>query len=302
MSEADPAVGIRCRSFAKINYYLDVLRRREDGFHQLETVFQTVSLCDELVCRASDAGVSLRVEGRAALSAGEDNLVMRAARALQRTTGTTAGAELSLAKSIPVAAGMAGGSGNAAAALRGLNRLWGLELSEGELETLAGELGSDVPYCLHGGLTAGTGRGEVLETLGEAATQWLVLAHPDVAVSTAEIFGHPALVKSGAELLGDGRSERFSEVIDACVAGRVDEGLFNALESAALVAYPVIAECKDALSAAGCSAVLMSGSGPTVFGMCASELEAREVASRIEGFRTTVVHTVDVGVELEELE
>ena len=310
MSEAGSAQGVRCRSFAKVNFYLDVLRKRDDGFHQLETVFQTVSLSDSLECRVTEGELSLSIEG-ADLPADESNLVMRAAVALREKSGTSPGAAMRgaamrgafmrLRKSIPVAAGMAGGSGNAAAALRGLNHLWGLGLPDRELELIAAELGSDVPYCLYGGLMAGTGRGEQLENLEAIPRTWLVLAHPEVSVSTATIFGHPALVKSGAEALADGRSAGFAKAVEACVGGRWEDALFNALESAALVAYPEIAECKRALVEAGCGAVLMSGSGPTVFGVCASEAEAREIAERVSEFRTSVVHTVDEGVVLEEL-
>jgi len=145
---------------AKVNLYLDVVRRREDGFHDIETLFQSLDLADEVTLEPRGDGQLTLDCSLPGLCAPEDNLALRAAVLLRRHTGCGAGAHISLEKRIPVAAGLAGGSADAAAVLRGLNRLWGLGLSHGELAAPALELGSDVPYCLAGGLAAATGRGE----------------------------------------------------------------------------------------------------------------------------------------------
>lgn len=300
MSDVQSTGGIVCRSYAKINLYLDVLRKRDDGFHQLETIFQTVSLFDELICHVHPDELLLDIEG-AELPTGEDNLIVRAAHALQVTSGIRLGARFTLTKNIPVAAGLAGGSGNAAAALCALNRLWGLDYPDAQLETIAAELGSDVPYCLYGGTKAGIGRGEQILELESLPETWLVLVHPAIPVSTPTIFGHPELVKSGRAIGDSGYSAAFADAISSCANGNMRTVLFNALETAAFAAYPEIAACKKALSSAGCDGVLMSGSGPTVFGLCASETHAHEVAAQVSGFRTSVVRTVDTGVELREL-
>ncbi len=289
---------ITYRSYAKINVYLDVLARRDDDFHAIETIFQTVSLFDTLHCSLHSDTLELKVEG-AELSQGEDNLVMRAARVLRERYAITQGASMRLTKRIPIAAGLAGGSGNAAAALVALNTLWDINAPVQELQALGGELGSDIPYCLVGGTQAGTGRGEQLIAMESIPNTWIVLAHPPITVSTPEIYNHPKLFKSGAIPGPSGMSSRLEEAIQRCDQAPLGSILFNAMESAALSAYPIIDEYKKRLQASGCSGVLMSGSGPTVFGLCSSQAHAEEVNDRLTEVQTTIVHTVDCGVEAE---
>lgn len=285
------------RSYAKINLYLDVLARRDDDFHSIETIFQTISLFDTLQCSPDDSEITLTIEG-ADLSPGEDNLVMRAAQLLRKRYDTAQGAHLQLNKRIPIAAGLAGGSGNAAAALIALNTMWGIDASLEELQTLGAELGSDIPYCLVGGTQAGIGRGEQLTALEPMRKEWFVLAHPPIAVSTQEIYHHSKLFKSGAVPGPTGMSSRLEEAIQRCEEAPLGSILFNAMESAALDVYPIIAEYKLRLKAAGCEGVLMSGSGPTVFGLCSSEAQANEVHDRLSEIESTVVHSVDAGVKV----
>lgn len=285
------------RSYAKINLYLDVLVKRDDGYHAIETIFQTVSLYDTLGFEIAESDISLSVQG-ADVPEDDGNLVMRAARLLRERYSVTQGARMTLEKSIPVAAGLAGGSGDAAAALVGLNSMWGIDASTAALQEIAGGLGSDIPYCLVGGTMAGTSRGEVLSPVVPLPKTWFVLVHPPVEVSTPVIYNHPELVKSGAQVLENGRSEGFERAVQQCGSGDIEGVLFNAMESAALGAYPVIGEYKDRLRASGCAGVLMSGSGPTVFGVCRDEAHALEVQSTLSDIRSTVVHTVDYGVEL----
>jgi 4-diphosphocytidyl-2-C-methyl-D-erythritol kinase len=283
------------RSYAKINLYLDVLSKREDGFHAIETIFQSISFHDTLRCAVADT-LSLEVEG-ADLSPGKDNLVYRAATLLQHAYKIKHGAHMTLEKHIPIAAGLAGGSGNAAAALVALNELWDINAPINELEDLAAQLGSDIPYCLSGGTQAGINRGETLSPIAPLPKTWFVLAHPPIAVSTPAIYNHPKLFKSGATPGPSGMSSRLEEAIQRCEEAPLGSILFNAMEFAALVAFPIIEEYKARLSVAGCDGVLMSGSGPTCFGICKSESHAYDVKAQLHDIESTIVHSVDTGLE-----
>ncbi len=269
-----------CRSFAKVNLYLDVLPRRADGFHNIETVFQTVGLWDELSFAPAEDGMVALACPRAGLSTGPDNLVCRAAALLNREAGTGHGARIHLEKRIPVAAGLAGGSGNAAAALVALNSLWGLNFPQARLARLALELGSDVPYCLTGGLMAGTLRGEELHSLPPAPETWFVLVHPPVAVSTRDAYNHPLLEKN-QETPFSGKTASFRRALRGLAGGDLAGTLFNRMEAPIFHTHPQLAEIKAALLWAGCAAAVMSGSGPTVYGICPSQDEAQSCRDRL---------------------
>ncbi|MFA6240688.1 MAG: 4-(cytidine 5'-diphospho)-2-C-methyl-D-erythritol kinase, partial [Candidatus Hydrogenedentales bacterium] len=179
-------------SHAKVNFYLDVVRRRRDGYHDIETLFQTISLADTLVVEVRPAELSMECSNPA-LECGPSNLVLKAAEMLRKATGCRIGAHMNLAKRVPIAAGLAGGSGNAAAALVALNALWNLDLPNARLRRMALALGSDVPYCLEGGTVAATGRGERMCKLNPVPESWLVLVHPPFAVSTRAVYTSPLL-------------------------------------------------------------------------------------------------------------
>ena len=287
---------IRARSYAKINLYLDVLPQRPDSFHDIETIFQTVSLCDELAIGPTTGALSLTCTN-AQLDCGAGNLVMRAAMALRERTGCTAGATMTLTKRIPIAAGLAGGSGNAAAALVALNAVWGLGLSVTELAAVGLLLGSDVPYCLRGGTVAATGRGEIMRPLESSIDAWFVLVHPDLHVSTRDVYTSPLLEKN-RETRVDGWTPSFRQALQRFEAHDFSGAFFNRMEGPVFAMHPQLADIKRALRGAGCTAAIMSGSGPTVFGLCASQTQARGVAATLAPMRTTVVTTVPHGVEL----
>lgn len=282
------------RSYAKINLYLDVLSKRDDGYHSIETIFQSISLFDTLQCEFGNE-ISLTVEG-ADLPTNHDNLVVRAAQLMQKHFHQSRGAKLTLKKSIPVAAGLAGGSGNAAATLVCLNKLWGIDAPTKTLLELASKLGSDVPFCLVGGTVAGTGRGEILTPLTALPERWFVLVHPPIQVSTPEIYNHPKLKKSEYKIPVTGRSTALDLAIRRCLDGDVSGALYNAMEGVALMFYPQIEAIQTRLTGAGCKGVLMSGSGPTVFGLC-DQAQARSIQSKLGDLRTSVVHTVSQAVE-----
>ena len=285
------------RSHAKINLYLDVLRRRDDGYHNIETIFQTVSLHDTLTFQDDPSGRVSLTCSRADLETGDGNLVCRAAALLRKHSGCARGAAVHLEKNIPVAAGLAGGSGNAAAALVGLNALWVLGLTETDLQELALELGSDVPYCLTGGSMAGTLRGEKLAPIAPPHPWRYVLVHPPLAVSTAQVYNHPLLEKNTEPVMG-GRTASFQRAIEAFEAGDIAGTVFNRMESPVFAMHPVLAEIKAQLLAAGCLAAAMSGSGPTIFGVCADPAEAGRVAEVLgSAYAVTVAGDVPAGVE-----
>ena len=287
--------GVVYRSYAKLNLYLDVLGRRADGFHDLETIFQTVDLFDELHFSEQREGIEVTCSDPS-LPTDETNLVYRAAqRLLETARDAPRGVRIHVEKHIPVGAGLAGGSGNAAATLRALDTLWGLGLTDEALHAVALTLGSDVPYCLRGGTVAATGRGEIFSTLAPLVAQWFVLVHPSLAVSTAEIFAHPKLVHS-AETPVDGRTLSFDRAIAAMEAGDWSRCLFNRMEGAAFHEHPMLGVLKESLLDAGCLGAMMSGTGATVFGVCADERGACDVARVLDDAKTSVVCGVPCGV------
>ena len=259
---------------AKVNLALEVLRRRSDGYHEIATVMQTVDLSDRLILEDAD-GLEVRTSAPG-VPTDERNLAYRAAVALRDAAGVERGALITLDKRIPVAAGLGGGSTDAAAALVGLNRLWGLRWPAAGLEELAVGLGMDVPFFLRGGAALATGRGERLAPLGGAALG-LVLVNPRFAVSTADMYGRvtPAMYTDGA------RAREAAAALETRRAGRVAVSLYNGLEVAARAAYPQIGQMQAALMAAGALGAAMSGSGPTVFGVARSWEQARQIRGRV---------------------
>ncbi|MGH7368283.1 MAG: 4-(cytidine 5'-diphospho)-2-C-methyl-D-erythritol kinase [Candidatus Rokuibacteriota bacterium] len=263
------------RTSAKVNLALEVLGKRGDGYHEIATVLQAVDLCDRLVVEAADT-LSLQTDDPD-LPTDDGNLVMRAARLLQMAAGIEAGARIRLTKRIPVAAGLGGGSSDAAATLWGLSRLWALGWPKGRLQELAGEVGMDVPFFLGAGRAVATGRGERLAALPGGGGYALVLVNPRLALSTREVYGR---VPAGwrAEPTG---TERVIEALRTRNVGRVATALTNNLESVVEPVLPVIGRMKAALLAAGALGAIMSGSGPTVFGMARSLDHARQIRTRV---------------------
>lgn len=283
------------RSYAKINLYLEVLERREDGYHNIETVFQTVDLGDDLLYTERPSHVSLVCSSKE-IETGDDNLVHRAATLLKQRLNCRRGVHVELTKRIPVSAGLAGGSGNAAATLVALNQLWDLGMSPEERLELALELGSDVPYCAVGGAVAATGRGEELSTIEPVPPAWFVLLHPSLSVSASRIYNHPGLRLSGEAHVAGG-SPALRRAVEAFKGGDFPGLVFNRMEEVVFSERPQLAELRRRLLEAGCTAAAMSGSGPTIFGVCASKKEGQKIADAFDGLETSVVHSVAVGVE-----
>jgi 4-diphosphocytidyl-2-C-methyl-D-erythritol kinase len=259
---------------AKVNLTLEVLGRRSDGYHEIVTVMQAVDLSDRLVLEDAD-GLELRSTAPDVPTDGT-NLALKAAANLREAAGSSRGARITLEKRIPVAAGLGGGSADAAAVLVGLNRLWGLRWRAARLAEVAVTLGMDVPFFLRGGAALGTGRGERLEPLPSCALA-LVLVNPRVAASTAEIYSGvvPAMYSDGA------RARGMTAALRSRQPSRVAATLGNSLERVATSRYRDVEQMEAALLAAGALGAAMSGSGLTVFGVARSYDHARQIRNRI---------------------
>jgi len=271
---------------AKINLTLDVLGKRPDGYHQVETVMQSIELHDCLQFTPLEDGVSLTVAG-GEVSAGADNLVYRAALLMRKLAGDNKGVSIKLNKHIPVAAGLGGGSADAAATLSALNEIWGIRLPARELLSLGEKLGSDVPFCLLGGTALAGGRGELLESLPPCPRMGLVLVKPSFGVSTASVY-------HAYDSCPPGKKPETAAMIKAIGEGDIDcivQNLANVLEIVAISMHPEIAGIKERLLEAGALGVLMSGSGPTVFGVAADLAAARAVAGRYQDCGERVLAT-----------
>ena len=271
----------------KINLALRVMGRRADGYHDVDMVMQSISLADVLTFEKADH-FSL-CSNDPALSCGKDNLICRAASVFQKWTGIEPNVDIRLEKKIFVAAGLAGGSTDAAAALRGLNRLYGLPLSRGELERAAAAIGSDVPFCIAGGTQRARGRGEKMEVLPAAPAMWLVLMKPAaLAVSTAAVYRAIDAVPRR----GTADVERCVAALRAGSAEALAAAMQNDLEDVTLRQYGILQEMTRALLAEGCSRVLMSGSGPTLFGVAGSRSEAERIKTAMQhGYREAQVES-----------
>lgn len=253
------------KAYAKINLALDVLKKREDGYHELRTVMQTVSLHDELAFqKRADREIVLTVEG-----AGPDvpcdhrNLVYRAVSAVMERYETCGGMDILLKKQIPSAAGMAGGSADAAAAMLACNELYGLRMDGKAMCEIAVGIGADVPYCLFGGTALCEGIGEIMTPLPELPTMYFVILKPEISVSTAQVY--QALDEDAASWHPD--VDGMVRAVKRKDMRAVAEYLGNRLESVTIPQHPVIEEGKQALYGCGAEGVLMSGSGPSVFGI-----------------------------------
>lgn len=277
---------LRLEAPAKVNYRLDVLRRRPDGYHDLRMVMQRIDLCDLIEITLTDVP-GIRVTcGRAGVPDGPGNIAWRAADALLQLSDSKPGIDIGITKRIPVAAGMGGGSSDGATVLMGVNELLGLGLSDQRLMEIGVTLGADVPFFIFKRTALAEGIGEKLTPIGRIPTAWLAIVNPNVHVSTAWVYQNLQLTT--------GRDEHiipcfYESITDICAI------LSNDLESVTIKRYPVIAEIKERLIGAGACGALMSGSGPTVFGVFEKEEDARRAAAdlgRDTGWFAAAVRTL----------
>ncbi|MCR5832014.1 MAG: 4-(cytidine 5'-diphospho)-2-C-methyl-D-erythritol kinase [Lachnospiraceae bacterium] len=267
---------MKINAYAKINLGLDVTGKRDDGYHEVRMIMQNIDLHDELVVdRTDEAGITITTD-RDDLSTGEDNLIHKAAKLMMDEYGLSGGIKVHLTKNIPVAAGLAGGSTDAAATLIAVNELFGLGLSQIELMKIGVRIGADVPYCIMGGTVLAEGIGEILTPLPPCPGWRTLIAKPDVSVSTAHVY------KSY-------RSDSVEHPDIDSIAGGIEKGDFdtvtrymgNVLESVTASEVPYVGQIKDIIAECG-GHPLMSGSGPTVFGLFESEDKINSAYDRLK--------------------
>lgn len=280
------------KAYAKINLYLDVLAKREDGFHDIKTVMHAVSLADELslsVTPSSETSVILKIIGDDAIPTDDRNLVVKAAKAFSLKTEIKFEAEIALTKQIPSSAGLAGGSSDAAATLRALNRIFEFPLSQDELLELAAALGSDVPFCLVGGTALCEGRGEVLTPITVDKKMHFVIAKGSSAVSTPRAYSRLDELHSDFANYDISSAEKRYEIFsDSLHGGNVAASLYNIFEEAVSTQAPEVARLKSLLlNECGAKAAIMSGSGPAVFAIFDSEDKSVFAASRLNSMNMT---------------
>jgi 4-diphosphocytidyl-2-C-methyl-D-erythritol kinase len=274
-------MALQRQSPCKINLLLNVLGKRADGFHELETVLHPVPVFDCLEFERAGWGVELACS-LASLPAGRANLVHRAATAFLAAAGINQGVRIRLDKNVPLAAGLGGGSSNAAATLLGLNELFARPLTPAALAELAASLGSDVPFFLQARPALATGRGERIEPLDffpGLRGVWALLVHPGFGIETG--WAYQALARFPRALHGQpGRAARLIERLRAGDLATASGLFYNALEGPALAKYPILALYQEFLRAEGALATLMSGSGSTTFALAPSEAAARQLRDK----------------------
>jgi 4-diphosphocytidyl-2-C-methyl-D-erythritol kinase len=281
---------------AKINLSLDVLGKREDGYHDVKMIMTTIDLADRIELELLEQNRIVVTSHNRYVPDDQRNLAYQAAALLKEIYGVTLGAQITITKNIPVAAGLAGGSSDAAAVLRGLNKLWGLNCTIDELAQIGAKIGSDVSFCVYGGTAIATGRGEQIEHIDSPPPCWVILAKPSQGVSTATVY----------------QNLNLSEIEHPNVGGMVDaitsqdykqicDSLGNVLESVTLKFHPEVAMIKEQMKRFGADAVLMSGSGPTVFGLVKHDSRMHRVYNGLKGF-CEQVYAVRMLGEREKLE
>lgn len=285
--------GVTALAYAKVNLTLEVLGRRNDGYHEVATVLQTVSLHDRLTI-VPDSEVL--VECSIPALSNPENLAWRAAQALKQVTGYVGGARIAIEKSIPEAMGLGGGSSDAAAALAALNSLWGLEMSVVELEEVGRGLGADVPFLVGGGTALGVGRGDRLTRLRSLPPQWLVMVCPEVRVEekTRRMYG-----MLDRESYTDGKVTRV--FVDAVERGEFSQQmLYNVFESVALDVFPGLDRVMRDVEDAGVRHVSLSGSGPALYARAGDEGVGRQIRDRLVrlGHQAYLVETRDFSPHL----
>ena len=270
---------LRLKAMAKINLGLDVVRKREDGYHDLRMIMQSVYLYDQIELVKTEER-SIRVSTNLNfLPTGEDNLVYKAAKLLMDEFEIRQGVTISLKKCIPVAAGLAGGSSDAAAVLVGVNRMFQLGLSKKDLMERGVKIGADVPYCIMRGTALAEGIGDVLTRLPDAPDAFVVLAKPPIHVSTAFVYGN---LKAG-QLESHPDIDAQVQAIRAGDLHQMASLMGNVLETVTIPQYPVISDIKKCMMDCGAVGAMMSGSGPTVFGLFDEEQKAKAAYEALSG-------------------
>ncbi|MFQ9514567.1 MAG: 4-(cytidine 5'-diphospho)-2-C-methyl-D-erythritol kinase [Eubacterium sp.] len=268
---------IQLKAYGKINLGLDVIRKRADGYHDLAMIMQTVGVYDDIIISKTDKPGEIKVEtDKMTLSNGKDNLAYMAAKILLEEFRIRQGINIHINKRIPIAGGMAGGSADCAATLKGINAMFNLKLDKKELMERGVKLGADVPYCILGGTAVAKGIGDILMPLPKAPECHVIIAKPPVSVSTAYVYGHirPDEITEHPDIEGMAKA-----ILDQDLY-KMASLLYNVMEDVTVPEYPVIQEIKDILLEEGALNSIMSGSGPTVFGIF-DRLEKAQNAEKV---------------------
>ncbi len=264
---------------AKINLSLDVLHKRPDGYHEVEMIMTTIDLADRIeLTLLNEDKINILTHNRF-VPDDQRNLAFQAAKLLKERFAIKKGVTIAIEKNIPVAAGLAGGSSDAAATLRGLNKLWNLGLSLDQLAELGAEIGSDVSFCVYGGTALAKGRGELITEIPAPPTCWVILAKPFIGVSTAEVYRRLDLKNVNHPNIG-----KMIEALQTKDYEKVCGQVGNVLEEVTLNLYPEVAQIKEQMKRFGADAVLMSGSGPTVFGLVQHDSRMHRIYNGLRGF------------------
>ncbi|MFE7149879.1 4-(cytidine 5'-diphospho)-2-C-methyl-D-erythritol kinase [Heyndrickxia sporothermodurans] len=264
---------------AKINLTLDVLNKRNDGYHEVEMIMTTIDLSDRIGLSEINENEIRIISQNRFVPDDQRNLAYQAARVLKEKFNVKQGVSITIDKAIPVAAGLAGGSSDAAATLRGLNKLWNLGLSLDQLAEIGAEIGSDVSFCVYGGTAMAKGRGEKITYLPAPPNCWVILAKPSIGVSTADVYRNLDLSKvnhpDSNAMIAALQNGSYSSVC-SCIG--------NVLESVTLSMHPEVQHIKEQMERFGADAVLMSGSGPTVFGLVQYDSRLQRIYNGLRGF------------------
>ncbi len=264
------------KSHAKVNLFLEVLWKRDDGYHEIESLMQEISLCDNILLEDRLEGITILCPNKEiSIPSDHNNLAHKAARLLITKFNIKKGVSITIDKKIPVGAGLGGGSSNAASVLKGLNQLWNIGLKNRQLQELGAEIGSDVPFFINGKTALVKGRGVKIHTWITVPKTWIILAVPNISVSTKWAYG-----RLDRELTKNINSARLPTLEKLQFKGIVDN-LFNRLEGVVLKEYPIIETVKEKMTACGARGALMSGTGSAVFGIASSKNKAYKIAEKI---------------------
>ncbi len=286
---------MKIRTNAKINLYLDVVDKYSDGFHQIESIFQTVTLSDTLTFYEIAKGICITTN-YALLTTDERNIVFKTIKKVKDILKIDKGIHVHINKNIPMGAGLGGGSANSAGTLYGINKLWNLGLRDNNLIDIAKELGSDVPYFLKGGTQAVTGKGEKLSALIPISDIWVVLIHPPLSLSTAKVYQNPALKIRPLHRSANKYSLRFRKVIYDLQKSNWEKVIYNRLELPAFCIYPELYELKLKIKKMGFPYVGMTGSGSTFFVIVESKKQGKELIQKLN-WKTHLVNTTSMAIE-----
>lgn len=273
---------IELKAYGKINIGLDVIRKREDGYHDLDMIMQTVGVYDDVIISREDGTQTYEIEVSTdadILPNDKGNLAFMAAKVLMEAYDIKSKVKIHINKRIPIAGGMAGGSADCAAVLRGVNKLFQLGLTDEQLQEYGVKLGADVPYCIVGGTKRAQGIGEILTDLPTPPKCYVIIAKPDAFVSTKFVYSHirPAQIENHPDIDGIIESIKAGDLYGMC------EKIANVMEDVTIPEYPIIQKVKDILKSNGAVNALMSGSGPTVFGIYDDEEKAKQSMDALSG-------------------